>query len=208
MEGTMLKKNFTILLLTISLYYPITTFAQLSAEHSGNKEVNNYIEEGMKLGETGRFNEAAESFNKAIALDSKNPKAHMLLGMAYLQLGQADKAIEYLNKSIELNPSNFEVYAPLSAAYQSIGKTAEAITCYTKFIDVCPDPLLKAQTYTLLGDLYKRNGEYEKAKDALNLAIKIFNEQGDEKNGKAIQMMKDEINNAELNKSKLPKIKQ
>lgn len=196
----MVKKSFVILLFVISLCFPVIVFSEIV-----DKEVSQYIEEGMKYGDSGKFNEAIESFNKAITLDSKNPKAYMMIGMAYLQLSQIDKAIENLRKSIELNPNNYEAYAPLSAVYQSVGRTAEAISCYVKFIDVCPDPILKAQTYTLLGDLYKRNGESDKAKDALDHAIKIFNEQKDEKNAKAIQMIKEEINNMELKKAGAPK---
>jgi len=202
MEDTVTKKSFMILLFVISLCFPAIAFSEIV-----DKEVSQYIEEGMKYGDSGKFNEAVESFNKAITLDSKNPKAYMMIGMAYLQLSQIDKAIENLRKSIELNPKNYEVYAPLSAAYQSVGKTAEAISYYVKFIDICPDPILKAQTYTLLGDLYKRNGESDKAKDALDHAIIIFKVQKDEKNAKAIQMIKEEINNAEPNKSETPKIK-
>lgn len=97
----MAKKIFVILLFVISLCFPAIMFSE-----TVDKDVGQYIEEGMKYGDSGKFNEAIESFNKVITLDPKNPKAYMMIGMAYLQLSQIDKAIENLRKSIELNPGN------------------------------------------------------------------------------------------------------
>jgi tetratricopeptide (TPR) repeat protein len=54
----------------------------------------------------GRYNEALEFFQKAIALKPDFAKAHESLGNTYYNLKQCEQALSSYKKSLELNPSS------------------------------------------------------------------------------------------------------
>src|SRR5260370_3602986 len=69
---------------------------------------------------------AEEYAKKAVELDPKLPRAHMLLGELYLYKSRIPEAVEQLQKGLELNPGEAAVYYKLADAYSRLQKYEEA----------------------------------------------------------------------------------
>ncbi|MCK5176302.1 MAG: tetratricopeptide repeat protein, partial [Candidatus Aenigmarchaeota archaeon] len=94
-----------------------------------------------------KYNEAEKYYKKALALDDQNPIYLNAYGLLLHKLGQYDKAIEYYNNSLKISFKIFE-----------------------------EDYLGVAQIYNNLGGAYKSKGEYDKAIEYLEKAVKILEE--------------------------------
>src|SRR5882672_1645211 len=67
-----------------------------------------YTTEGMKALDEGKYEAAAQAFNKAIAADSKDYFAHFNLAMAYTLLERDPEAVTEYRKTLELKPGLYE----------------------------------------------------------------------------------------------------
>ncbi len=64
------------------------------------------IQHGNHLVTWCHAEQAVELFERAIALEPRNPSAYYDLGRAHRFLGQADKAVHFFRKALDLDPSN------------------------------------------------------------------------------------------------------
>ena len=63
----------------------------------------------MLLRERGKFEEAIEAYNKALAINPDYADAYCNMGNALADQGKLEEAIEALQKALSLNPDNAEV---------------------------------------------------------------------------------------------------
>jgi tetratricopeptide (TPR) repeat protein len=63
------------------------------------------VDAGVQLANLGRFNEAADKFVQALALDSSLSEAHYLLGLCRQQDGRTDAALQSFRAALKLNPN-------------------------------------------------------------------------------------------------------
>jgi tetratricopeptide (TPR) repeat protein/TolB-like protein len=82
-----------------------------------------------------RFAEAAEAFEKAVAINANDTQLVVNLGDAYRALGQKDKAqaayqqaISVGYKQLQVNPQDSTVMAEIALSYANVGNTKEADT--------------------------------------------------------------------------------
>ena len=99
-----------------------------------------HADQGYKLAEEGRYDEAIEECNKAIELDPNLAMAYNNRAWAYNEKGQWDLAIADCNKTIELDPNLAMAYGNRALAYKQQGKKAEAIADFEKFITLTDNP--------------------------------------------------------------------
>src|SRR5947209_14813571 len=117
------------------------------------------------------FAPIAEDYaKKAVELDPKLPRAHMLLGELYLYKSRIPEAVEQLQKELELNPGEAAVYYKLAAAYSRLQKYEEA----EKLLQIS---IWLAATSTgpiiLTGKVVEKKGETALAVRALQRAISM-----------------------------------
>jgi len=139
------------------------------------KEINNelpavHVTLGMIQQATGRYDEAVNSFRRALKLDSVNADAYRGLARAYVQLGSIDQAEETYKRSIRLRPTYWAGYNQLGGFYYGQGKYTEAVQKYEKVIELIPNSSLG---YSNLGAMYYYLEEYPKAIELFNKAAEI-----------------------------------
>jgi protein O-GlcNAc transferase len=83
----------------------------------------------------GLHEEAARCYEKAIALDPKNPAVHYNLGNVRAQTGDHQAAIACYRKVLLLKPHFAEAVCNLGLVLQELGRTHEAIACYRRFLE-------------------------------------------------------------------------
>src|SRR5271166_3231363 len=71
-------------------------------------QVPDYDAEGSKALDAGKYEAAADSFNKAIAADPADYYAHFNLAMAYIFLHKDEEGVAEYRKTLEVKPGLYE----------------------------------------------------------------------------------------------------
>ncbi|MDN3514997.1 MAG: tetratricopeptide repeat protein [Candidatus Brocadia sp.] len=108
---------------------------------------------------------AANSFEKALQLDSSSVRTIQHLATCYFQLGKNEESINYIEKLAKIKPDEFSVYYTLATLYETVGKYQKAIEAYeharrcktTKL-----DYVFLADTLYRLANLYMNENMMEK----------------------------------------------
>lgn len=126
----------------------------------------------------GKFNNALDSFEKALAINPDYHEATLNLAVLYNDLGEFKKAKAlYARVGKKKGPRDFEpilkskianMHAHLGDAYRGIGKAAEAIEEYKKALKLCPD---YADIRTRLGIAYRENNQKDLSAKELASAV-------------------------------------
>ena len=113
---------------------------------------------------------AEEYAKKAVELDPKLPRAHMLLGELYLYKSRIPEAVEQFQKELELNPGEAAVYYKLADAYSRLQKYEEAEKLLQRSIWL---DSTSTGPYILMGKVLEKKGETALAVRALQRAISM-----------------------------------
>ncbi len=107
-----------------------------SADPSG--EERRETQRAMSLFREKRYDEAAQSFQRVLALHPGHVMATNNLGFTYFKLGRNDDAITWYRKTIAIDPKRAIAYANLGDALAQAGQTADAKAAYQKFLELQP----------------------------------------------------------------------
>jgi tetratricopeptide (TPR) repeat protein len=113
---------------------------------------------------------AEEHAQKAVALDSKLPLAHYLLGEFYLYKSNIPKAIEQFKKELEINPGYAGTYDRLADAYFRISKFEDAQRLLQRSIVL---DSTATGPYILIGKVLIKKGEPDLAVTYLQRSAKM-----------------------------------
>jgi superkiller protein 3 len=80
----------------------LRTWKQLQAMEPGDAEA--FHGAGLILAHTGRHREALEPLNRALQLDSRNPRTHKVLGDTFAALGDLPQALKAYDRALGLDP--------------------------------------------------------------------------------------------------------
>src|SRR3984893_15191759 len=117
------------------------------------------------------FDPIAEEYaQKAVALDSKLPLAHFLLGELYLFKSKVPEAIAEFQKELAINPAHAATYYKLADAYSRVQKFEDAERLLQRSIWLQPT---LTGPYTLMGKVLEKKGEFELAVRALQRAANM-----------------------------------
>ncbi|MGB2900529.1 MAG: tetratricopeptide repeat protein [Candidatus Acidiferrum sp.] len=111
---------------------------------------------------------AEEYAKRAVELDPKLPRAHMLLGELYLYKSRVPEAIEQFQKELELNPGEAAVYYKLADGYSRLQKYEEAEKLLQRSIWL---DATSTGPYILMGKILQKKGETALAVRALQRAL-------------------------------------
>ena len=143
------------------------------------------------------YKEAAETYQKAIAADPKNPVLHNKLGISYHQLLDYKSAVKAYRKAIQLRPQYAQAINNLAAVEYSQKHYKASILNYLKALKLMPND---AVIYSNLGTAYFGLERFDYAVAAYRYALQldptIFQKSG--RSGTIVQQ-RDERNSATLN---------
>ncbi|HEV8131822.1 MAG TPA: tetratricopeptide repeat protein [Acidobacteriota bacterium] len=100
--------------------------------------VKSDFDAGLAASQAGKYDEAIESFKKAIEKDQSQPYVWANLGDAYAKKKQYPEAIAAFNKAIELKSDDATLVQNLGNVYAASGDTAKAQEMYTKAAGMAP----------------------------------------------------------------------
>ena len=120
-----------------------------------------WYEKGESQIKTGAFDEAIESFNKAIDMDPDFAEPHNSMGLLYMKAENAEKAVESFRESIRLDWRFTDAYLNLASLYLEMHDNPAAIKVLKKLVRLRPD---FDKGHYLLGIAYNDNGDSELAR--------------------------------------------
>jgi protein O-GlcNAc transferase len=125
---------------------------------------------GLKSLSSKNFEQAANYFNKAIQVDSKQPNYWLALGFVSQAQGKLDEAAGYFCKALELNPNFAQAYNQLGALYQIKGNLDEAAANFSLALKFLPD---FSQAWNNLGSVLNLQGKIDEATVAFLEAVRL-----------------------------------
>ncbi|KAM3099070.1 tetratricopeptide repeat protein [Phormidesmis sp. 146-12] len=139
-------------------------------------EIYSYL--GYVLMDQKRFDEAVDTYHKAIQLDKSNASAYHGLGNALREQGKLDGAIAAYRKATQLVNDYTSAYANLGNALREQKKLDEAIAAYSKAISLPNfqgDSAVSAHAiaHTGLGLALQSQGKFLEAREELSKAMAI-----------------------------------
>jgi adenylate cyclase len=112
---------------------------------------------------------ASKALKRAIALDSNNSDAYLVLSSLHLMRREHEKAIAAGERAIALNPNGADAYAQLAYALDASDRSGESVEFFEKAIRL--NPICPSYYFHELGHAYWALGLYEEAIEAHKKAI-------------------------------------
>jgi len=116
-----------------------------------------------------RFEEAFEAYEKALLCDEESVYLKRTLAVLLIKMDRKGHAARLLEQIVSDNPQGTKDKIFLAKVYASLGRDDEAEAIYQNLLETKEDH----DTLLLLGSLYVKNREYDKAQKVLNRLIRL-----------------------------------
>lgn len=101
--------------------------------------IDEFLDEAKALREAKRYQEAVSVCEKAIALDEKDFRPHLLLGHIQIDAAKYGDAYTSFERAVFLNPENYDAQINFGMSLRDFGKFDQAREHFEKAIDLNPD---------------------------------------------------------------------
>ncbi len=119
--------------------------------------------------ETGNYQQAVESFQKAVSDDPENALAHYYLGRFLLAQNKTSEALPHFQEAVSLNKRDSDFYFWLGVTYGESGNVKEERAYYEKTLQIEKD---HPQANLYMGHLQLKSGQFKQAIKSYNVVLK------------------------------------
>ncbi|QNP30369.1 tetratricopeptide repeat protein [Cylindrospermopsis curvispora] len=144
--------------------------AQLMAQVQDSQKVANLLSQGNGFLNTGRYEEALQLYNQAIAIQKDNIPSWVNRGNALLSLKRHQEALKSYDQAIALRPNKNEAWYNRGNALSALDRYEEAIRSYNESIVIEPN---KFEAWINKGIALTKLGRYQEGLASYNQAISI-----------------------------------
>ncbi|ACK70435.1 TPR repeat-containing protein [Gloeothece citriformis PCC 7424] len=134
------------------------------------QQADKLVEEGKQLRNQGQYEEAIESYNKALEFKSDYHEAWYGLGYSLNELERYQKAIESYNKALEFKSDYHEAWYGLGYSLNELERYQEAIESYNKALEFKSD---YHEAWYGLGYSLNELERYQEAIESYNKALEF-----------------------------------
>ncbi len=166
-----LRLRVLLALLVLVFFPPPWVGAEEMSPAERAKKAEEFFQEGYNYHQMGRYEEALAIYRRSLEL-KPTAKAHTFLGWSLGHLGKLDAAMAECKKAIALDPDYGNPYNDIGVYLMQKKLFDEAIPYLNK--------AMKAKNYCCpffphhnLGTIYAVRGEYEKALEEFQKALKL-----------------------------------
>jgi tetratricopeptide (TPR) repeat protein len=140
--------------------------ASLDPRDAGRSLVNL----GKVLGWAGKFQEAYDSFQRALEILGPHPAVYYGLASALYSLGKPEEAARYYQATLVLAPARHGVHAELARIFDERGNTEAAIEQCRAELELAPD---NAEVHVALAGMLEKQGDQGAALQHLRTALRL-----------------------------------
>ncbi len=155
-------KSIKLVIFNIAMMILLVLFVLPLTYVNGEKKPEDYYLEGKDCYINGHYDEAIESFTKAIKLNNNLADAYISRGHAYAIKPNPDlnQAIADFNRAIQINPLEDNAFTSRGLAHARQKKLDEAIADFNQAIKLNPQ---NALAYSFRGMVYCNKRDFTKA---------------------------------------------
>jgi serine/threonine protein kinase/tetratricopeptide (TPR) repeat protein len=124
---------------------------------------------GRVLMRLGNIDEGMAQFNKALSIRPNSVALHTEMGLALFGASRYKEALDAFERAIVISPNSSVTLTQAGAASQAMGDDTRALAYYERATAIQPRP----ETFSSMGTIYYRQGEYQKAANAYEAALLI-----------------------------------
>lgn len=144
--------------------------SEIKREKDNQMTSGDYIRSGNRYYDKKDYQNALESYNRAVELDENNAVAYYNRGCVFSRQKEYNKAIADYSKAIELDKNYVNAYYGRGIVYGEQGKYDKAIEDYSRTIELDKN---YAYAYNNRGIVFYEQREYEKAIEDYSKAIEL-----------------------------------
>ncbi|MFX1357550.1 MAG: tetratricopeptide repeat protein [Promethearchaeota archaeon] len=133
-------------------------------------KAKDWIEKGKLFHERGQYDQAIDSFKRALSIKPDNTDAMIRIGLSYRYKEEYDKAIKWYEKVLEIDPKSKLALNNIGYALECKGELDEAAKRYTKALEI--DPVYELALINLIKILNDKK-EYHKIIEVLEKALEL-----------------------------------
>ncbi len=122
-------------------------------EEGLNMDPHSYYQQGERLYNEGKTEEAIAAFNKALELDPSFALAHNDLAFIYWQKGNVERALHHITKAMELAPDDRDVIWNCGQIMLGLGYIKDAYEVYNHYLAKHPN---ETEIKQIMEDLKKK----------------------------------------------------
>jgi len=123
-------KNFKKFLIGALFFAGISAFVNVAF----SQDAEYYFFKANSNLNAGKFKDAINLYNQAIAINDSYFEAYIGTSIAYKETGKLDKALENIQKAIEIKPDYYQAYYNMGLILEAQGKNSEAVESYETFL--------------------------------------------------------------------------
>src|SRR5262245_30543305 len=158
-DGSLWERRSLPLAVLIMLF----AFSSIHAQQPNAALLQRYSQEGEKALAAGRYDEAAQAYEKLRELAPNTAEIHGRLGLIYFQQGKFEQAVPALRQAIKLKPALPNTDLLLAMALSELGQYREALPALEKGFKRATDPALKRASGLQLQRVYTGLQQDDKA---------------------------------------------
>jgi tetratricopeptide (TPR) repeat protein len=143
-----------------------SVIASLDPRDAGRSLVNL----GKVLGWAGKFEEAYDTFQRALEILGPHPAVYYGLASALYSLGKPEEAARYYQATLVLAPERHGVHAELARIFDEQGKADEAIEQCRAELELDPD---NYHVHVALAEILEKQGNQAAALQHLQTALQL-----------------------------------
>lgn len=117
---------------------------------------------------TGKHDQAAISFRRALRMNPRVPSGWVLVGHEYVELRNPSAAIASYLRGTQVSPADHRAWFGLGQVYDLLGSPAQAADYYRRAADLCP---LDSRLWAALGAVFEAEEMYDHALDSYSNAL-------------------------------------
>ena len=95
-----------------------------------------WCERGLSLSDLGQFENALESYKRALEINPRSFKALKNRANVLYRIGRYDEAIDDFRKALEINPQLIDAWYGMGNAMSKLGRYKEAVSAYERTLKI------------------------------------------------------------------------
>ena len=149
---------------------PILLALFTSCTRDPNVRKVNYLNDGNKDFQIGKYQEAVIEFRNALQIDPRFAEAHYQLGRAYIALKNTNAAYRELRAAVDLNPPHKDADVELAGLLVNLHQIPEAQTMAESVVKAEPG---NVRAHMILGEIYEVSRDAPNAILEMDKAIRL-----------------------------------
>lgn len=127
--------------------------------------------DALQLWRQGRFQDAVNVTLQELRENPRNMDSYTVLGWSLLDMGRWAEARDYAQQAMQVSRFDYRIIGIMAQALFNLNQNAQALQYLREYVQLQPTGARIDQMYFIMGEVYIRLGEFNRADIALTTAV-------------------------------------